>query len=80
MTDAQNLITEIENAATSLGIAPSTVGERAGQGGRFYARLKEGRRVWPETANKVRTWISKETSKGRDGLIAAPFPRTPEGR
>jgi hypothetical protein len=53
-TLSQQLRAEIERTASQLGIAPSTVGERAGQGGRFYARLLEGRRVWPETAEAVR--------------------------
>jgi len=57
MDQQTSLIAEIEAAASALGIAPSTVGERAGQGGRFYARLKEGRRAWPETAERVRSWI-----------------------
>ena len=57
--DTQNsLITAIEAAAAMLGLSPSTVGERAGQGGRFYARLKSGARVWPETEAKVRDWIA----------------------
>jgi hypothetical protein len=58
MESTDTLIFEIETAALALGIQPSTVGERAGQGGRFYARLKAGSRVWPETASKVRAWIA----------------------
>jgi hypothetical protein len=50
---------EMEAAAARLGIEPSTLGERAGQGGRFYARLKDGKRVWPETAAKVRDYIAR---------------------
>ena len=52
-TTTQQLRAEIEATASELGIAPSTVGERAGQGGRFYARLCDGARVWPETAAAV---------------------------
>ncbi|PZQ99184.1 MAG: hypothetical protein DI533_00305 [Cereibacter sphaeroides] len=52
------LLAEIEEAASRLGLSPSTVGERAGQGGKFYERLKAGKRVWPETADKVRSWIN----------------------
>jgi hypothetical protein len=54
MSEAQTLLAEIEAVAAELGISPSTVGERAGQGGRFYSRLKAGKRVWPDTAAKVR--------------------------
>lgn len=53
--NTQTLISEIEATAAELGIAPSTVGERAGQGGQFYKRLCEGKRVWPDTAEAVLT-------------------------
>ena len=56
------LIKAIEDAAARLGIAPSTVGERVGQGGRFYARLKAGKRVWPETEEKVMQRLEALTS------------------
>jgi len=62
MTDAQILLQEMEMAAEQLGIAPSTVGMRAGQGGKFYDRLRSGCRVWPETACKVRAWIEAAVS------------------
>lgn len=52
--ETEQLIGEIEAAAEELGIAPSTIGQRVGQGGRFYARLKAGKRVWPETVVTVR--------------------------
>ncbi len=58
MTLTQTLRAEMEAAAARIGIEPSTLGERAGQGGRFYARLVAGKRVWPETAAKVRQWIA----------------------
>lgn len=51
--DASLLISAIERKALEMNLSPSTIGERAGQGGRFYARLVEGRRVWPETAERV---------------------------
>ena len=62
ISTSQILRAEIEAAASALGIAPSTVGERAGQGGKFYERLCEGRRVWPETAAKVRDRIGQMLS------------------
>ena len=63
MSNEQNLLAEIEAAAADLGIAPSTIGARAGQGGHFHRRLKAGCRVWPETAQKVRSWISAEFAR-----------------
>lgn len=57
MTDTETLMREIEACADRLGISPSTVGEKAGQGGHFYKRLQQGKRIWPETAAKVRLKI-----------------------
>lgn len=61
-TTSEALRAEIEAAASRLGIAPSTVGERAGQGGKFYERLCDNKRVWPETAQKVRERIAQMLS------------------
>jgi hypothetical protein len=66
MNDAQALAAEIEALAADLDIAPSTVGERAGQGGSFYRRLKDGKRVWPETAKKVRERLAQ--MRDREGV------------
>lgn len=53
MFTAEIVRAEIEAVASIIGKAPSTVGEMTGQGGRFYARLCHGSRLWPETADKV---------------------------
>lgn len=62
MSISKDLKAEIEAAAKKLKIAPSTVGERAGQGGQFYKRLEAGKRVWPETAEAVRKSIHEMLS------------------
>ena len=74
MNTTQQLKAEIEAAAQALGIAPSTVGERAGQGGRFYRRLCDGKRVWPETAQAVRERLHSmlSPSADADGSLACP--------
>jgi hypothetical protein len=54
MDDARTLAEQIEAVAARLNVAPSTVGERVGQGGQFYSRLRSGKRVWPDTAARVR--------------------------
>ena len=59
MDEAQNLRSEMEAAAAALNLSPSTLGRIAGQGGRFYKRLKDGSRVWPETAASVRRTIEE---------------------
>ena len=53
-TASETLADEIEAAALRLNLSPSTVGRRVGQGGKFYERLRSGKRVWPETIEKVR--------------------------
>lgn len=63
MDTTQALKAEIEAAAARLGIEPSTVGARAGQGGHFYKRLCENKRVWPETAAAVREKLAQMTSE-----------------
>lgn len=55
------LIAEIEQTAARLGLEPSTVGRMAGQGGHFYKRLKDGKRVWPDTEAKVREFLDQIT-------------------
>lgn len=65
MDTAQTLKTDIEATAQLLGISPSTVGARAGQGGHFYKRLCLGKRVWPETALTVQMRLS-ELRKGAE--------------
>lgn len=67
---ALTLKQEIEDAAEALNIAPSTVGQRAGQGGKFYSRLCEGKRVWPETASAVRERISQMLTPSSDASLA----------
>ena len=62
MTINHDLIITMEQAAGALGISPSTVGERAGQGGQFYARLKAGKRVWPDTVSRVLAEIERMKS------------------
>lgn len=59
MMTPDQLKQRIEEAAARLDLAPSTIGERVGQGGRFYARLCEGKRVWPETAASVSAKIDE---------------------
>ena len=58
LTDTQKLALEIEAVAEVHNIAPSTVGERAGQGGQFYSRIKAGKRAWPETIQAVRAKLA----------------------
>ena len=55
----KQFISEFEEAASGLGLAPSTLGRLVGLGGDFHARVKAGRRVWPETIEKARCGIDR---------------------
>lgn len=72
MSTTEQLKQEIEEAALSLGLSPSTVGQRAGQGGHFYARLCAGKRVWPETVDAVRAKIADLTKHGNERGSSQP--------
>lgn len=53
----QALIDEIDRYCAEAGIAPATLTTRAGQGGRFYKRLTDGKRVFNETIDAVRRYM-----------------------
>lgn len=53
MNSTEHLKSEIERVSVETGLAPTTIGRMVGQGGHFYNRLCEGKRVWPETADSV---------------------------
>ena len=81
MHTTQHLVAEIEAVAKIIGKAPSTVGEKAGQGGRFYDRLVKGKRVWPETAAKVLSnlaAIKAEFEAGADSREASHGNTAPQ--
>lgn len=58
MSEAQKLLSEINEAALALKMSATTISRLAGQGGGFPARLRANKRVWPETAEKVRDTIA----------------------
>ncbi|MCD1621124.1 hypothetical protein K7H20_24100 [Salipiger manganoxidans] len=70
-TPVDQLRAEIEATARLLGLSPSTVGERAGQGGRFYTRLTEGKKVWPETVAAVTAKLQEMRANAASSKEAA---------
>lgn len=58
MSEAQKLLSELNHAAAKLNMSASTISRLAGQGGGLPARLEAGKRIWPETADKVRDVIA----------------------
>lgn len=59
MSTHDDLLSEMDTYSAEAGITPQTLGRLAGQGGNFYKRLKEGKRSWPETMDKVRDWMRR---------------------
>tara|TARA_R110002049_G_scaffold60008_1_gene161849 strand:+ start:632 stop:853 length:222 start_codon:yes stop_codon:yes gene_type:complete len=63
MSNTKNLKAAIERTSEATGLEPTTIGRMVGQGGHFYRRLCDGKRVWPETAESVlQKLIQIETS------------------
>jgi hypothetical protein len=69
--DRQRLISQMERYCTRCDIAPSTLGTRAGQSGKFYGRLVAGKRAFPETIAAVRRYMKNNppprSAKRRNG-------------
>lgn len=69
-TASEQLADEIEATARALNMQPTTIGRIAGQGGNFYERLRAGKRVWPETSEKVRARM-RDLVAARSAKISA---------
>lgn len=56
----ETLLSEIETflARTDVQMTETTFGRRATNDGHFISEIRRGRRVWPETAQKVRKFIA----------------------
>jgi len=57
---APSLIAEIERFLADTGMGASYFGKRAIGNSELVARLRAGRRTWPETESKVRQFIESE--------------------
>ena len=63
MSASLELLAEIEKGAKALGIAPSTLCQRAVNNGWIVKRLQDNRSVTLETANKIRAYIEAHRPK-----------------
>lgn len=73
---AQDLISEIEECAERLGVAPSTVTSRGVQNSRLYRSLKAGGDCTHRTAARLRDYMAE---KLRDQRVASSAPETGRG-
>lgn len=53
----ESLLDEIDAFLSEARMAESTFGLKAVNDGKFVRRLREGKRCWPETAEKARGFI-----------------------
>jgi hypothetical protein len=53
MASIKKIIDKIETTAALFKTKPSVVSAKLGQGGRFHARLSEGKQAWPSTLDAV---------------------------
>ncbi len=63
-----SLLDLIDSFLSETGMSPSYFGKRATGNSEVVARLRAGRRVWPETEQKVRAFIRTERQRR---LVAA---------
>lgn len=57
--DTVELLTDIETFIASHSMSESTFGREALNDWAFIKNLREGRRVWPETADRVRQFMAE---------------------
>lgn len=58
MTPATDpLLTEVESYLAASGMSPTAFGDASLKDRHFVRQLRAGRRVWPETADKVRAFM-----------------------
>ncbi len=62
---ATDLLTDIRAFLAQFGMGPSYFGKAACGNSELVSRLESGRRVWPETEAKVRTFMRQYTPDKR---------------
>jgi hypothetical protein len=78
MTDAQDLLTEIEAFCRAQGMAESTFGRQALNDGKFVGRLRRGSRVTRPTMQKARDFMAK-AAKAAPQALAPEAPGEGDG-
>lgn len=68
-TNHQELADAMLLYAQECGCAVTTLGARARCGGNFYERLLAGKRIWPETKQKVWDYMANNPVK-KEGTAA----------
>lgn len=59
--DTQSILNQVDRYLTKTGMKESTLGRKALNDGKAITRLRAGRRMWPETVEKL-TQFMRENS------------------
>jgi DNA-binding sugar fermentation-stimulating protein len=62
---AHDILTEIERFQATTGLSDHRVGIVLANNGRLLERLREEKRIWPETVEKIRSALLVETIRRR---------------
>lgn len=62
----ESLLSEIELFIDAHGLSPTKFGQEALRDRHFVKQLRKGRRVWPETAAKVRQFMATYGAQQRE--------------
>jgi len=73
MTDAETLLTQIDDACRRLKIAQTTFGRHAVNDGKFVSRLQQGGRVTVQTVDRVHQFIAEQGGPSPKRLRSAIF-------
>ena len=57
------LLSEVEDFLREFGITPSGFGRRSLGDPALVGELRAGRRVWPETAARIRAFMAREKAR-----------------
>jgi hypothetical protein len=71
-TNSSDLLAQIDGFLAETGMGASYFGQRAAMNSELAKRLREGRRVWPDTERMVRNFIPGERAqrtKGSNGTV-----------
>lgn len=71
MSPKDDLLTEVQAFMAEHGFAPSTFGIKALNDPGFVRGLQNGRRLWPETAAKVRAFMADFAAR-KTGIVSRP--------
>lgn len=58
-----DLLKEIERFMAQQGIGEHRFGMLAANNGRLVERLRDGRRIWPETEDRIRAYIAERRAE-----------------